>query len=206
MLAQKGGTGKTTLTIHLAVEAARSSMKTLIVDVDPQGSATTWWRRRSQEQPALVSAHRKTLAETLSRAGELGYGLVIVDSAPHSSDTAREGVRLSDAVVIPTRPAILDLDAIGASIALVVDESTPSQIVLNACPPPGRYGDPRIVSEARTALQTYGIDVCPVAISQRAAFSHALIDGRSVSELDPGGKASAEIRTLWNIIKKAPGL
>jgi len=83
---------------------------------------------------------------------------------------------------------------------------TPSQIVLNACPPPGRYGEARIVSEARAALLTYGIDVCPVAISQRAAFSHALIDGRSVSELDPDGKASAEIHALWNIIRKAPGL
>jgi chromosome partitioning protein len=202
MLAQKGGTGKTTLSIHLAVEATLSSLRTIIIDVDPQASATTWWRRRSAELPALVQAHGENLADVVTRASDLGYALAIIDSAPHSSDTARESVSLSDWVAIPTRPAILDLDAIGASTSLVANDRTPSQIVLNACPPPGPYGEPRIVAEAREALKTYGIEVCSVAISQRAAFSHALIDGQSVSEFDPVGKASTEIRHLWQAVKR----
>jgi chromosome partitioning protein len=206
MLAQKGGTGKTTLSIHLAVEATLSSLKTIIVDTDPQASATTWWRRRSGEQPALVQAHRENLAEVLGRADSLGYELAIIDTAPHSSETARASVGLSNWVTIPTRPAILDLDAIGVSTALVTDDGRPSQIVLNACPPPGRYGEPRIVAEAREALKTYGLGVCPVAISQRAAFSHALIDGRAVGEFDPSGKASAEIKDLWAATRQGTGV
>lgn len=206
ILAQKGGTGKTTLSIHLAVEATLSSLRTIIVDTDPQASATTWWRRRSAEQPALVQAQKENLDDVLSRARSLGYELAIIDSAPHSSETARASVGLSDWVAIPTRPAILDLDAIGASTTLVADDGTPSQIVLNACPPPGRYGEPRIVAEARQALKAYGVGVCPVAISQRAVFSHALIDGRSVSEFDPAGKASTEIQKLWACVKQGAGL
>ena len=206
MLAQKGGTGKTTLAIHLAVEASRTSLKAIIIDVDPQASAAAWWRRRRSQQPALVQAQGNTLAAVISNASDLGYDLAIIDSAPHSSDVARESVRLSDWVAIPTRPAILDLDAIGASTVLVVDAGTPAQIVLNACPPANRFGEPRIVAEARQALTTYGLEVCPVAISQRAAFGHALIDGLSVSEFDPTGKASTEIRGLWETIGRSVGL
>ena len=206
MLAQQGGPGKTTLSIHLAVESTLASLKTVIVDSDPQASASTWWRRRDAEDPALVQAQQATLADVLSKASTLGYELAIIDTAPHSSDMAREAVRLSDRVVIPTRPAILDLDAIGASTSLVSEADLPAQIVLNACPPPGRYGEPRIVSEAREALSAYGVSVCPVAVSQRAALSHALIDGRSVSEFDPTGKASAEIKQLWDTIRQESGL
>lgn len=202
MLAQKGGTGKTTLAIHLAVEAVGSGSRLLIVDVDPQGSATTWWRRRHAETPDLVACTGEELGDVLGTAKAKGYDLVVIDSAPHSSEVAFECVRRSDLVCIPTRPAILDLDAIGASTALVSPAAVSATIILNACPPPTRFGEPRIVSEAREALSVYGIPVCPVAISQRAIFGHALIDGRTARELDRGGKAAMEIGRLWRTLDK----
>lgn len=87
------------------------------------------------------------------------------------------------------RPAILDLDAIGTTTELVAGLNVPSQIVLNACPPPTRAQEPRIVAEAREALTAYQVPVCPVAVSQRAAYSHALIDGRAVVEFEARGRA-----------------
>jgi chromosome partitioning protein len=201
LIAQKGGTGKTTLGIHLAVQAQRDGLRVLLIDTDPQGSAGAWWQRRSAAEPALVQGQGTELAGMQAEAAARGFGLVIVDTAPHASEQSRACAESSDAVLIPTRPAILDLDAIGATTALVADLSVPAEIVLNACPPPTRAHEPRIVAEAREALTAYGVPVCPVAVSQRAAYSHALIDGHAVVEFEAHGKAAAEIEALWRAVK-----
>ena len=200
LIAQKGGTGKTTLGIHLAVQAQRAGLRVLLVDTDPQGSAGAWWQRRQSEEPALVQGAGTELAGMLDGARARGFELVIVDTAPHSSHQSRACAECSDAVLIPTRPAILDLDAIGSTTALVADLKVPAEIVLNACPPPTRAHVPRIVAEAREALSAYKVPVCPVTVSQRAAYSHALIDGRAVVEFEAHGKAAAEIAALWRSV------
>jgi chromosome partitioning protein len=202
LIAQKGGTGKTTLGIHLAVQAMADGLNVLLVDVDPQASASTWWQRRASEAPALVRGDGGEIPMILDQARERGFELVLIDTAPHSSAQATACARASDAVYIPTRPAILDLDAIGATTELTTAVETPARIVLNACPPPTRSGEPRIVAEARDALRGYGVPVCEVAISQRAAFAHALIDGRAVSEFEAHGKAVAEIAALWRTVRE----
>ncbi len=206
IIAQKGGAGKTTLSIHLAVRAGLSGLRVLVVDTDPQASATTWWRRRREETPALIQSRGELLPGVLNTAEQQQYDLVVIDTAPHDSADASATARLADLVCIPTRPAILDLDAIGVSTALVTGTGTAARIVLNSCPPPTRYGEPHIVSEARQALRTYGIAVSDAAISQRAAFSHALIDGRAVTEFERNGKAAREIDSLWSALKQEMAL
>ncbi len=202
MIAQKGGTGKTTLSIHLAVQASLAGLKVLLVDIDPQASATGWWRRRQEERPALTQSQGHALAGVLNTAAGHGYDLAVIDTAPHSSNESIACARLSDQVCIPTRPAILDLDAIGATTDLVSDIGVSSTIILNGCPPPTVFGEPHIVSEARQALEVYGIPVCDVSISHRAALSHALIDGRAVTEFESKGKAAREIDRLWYTLRK----
>ncbi|MEA3274241.1 MAG: ParA family protein [Pseudomonadota bacterium] len=206
LIAQKGGTGKTTLSIHLAVQASLSGLKVLLVDIDPQASATAWWRRRREEKPELVQSRGSSLPDVLTTATNHQYDLLVVDTAPHSSKESRICARLSDWVCIPSRPAILDLDAIGPSTDLVSEIGVDANIVLNGCPPPTLFGEPHIVTEAREALLSYRIPVCDVSISQRVAFSHALIDGRAVSEYDRGGKAAREIDRLWNILREGVGV
>lgn len=201
LLAQKGGTGKTTLGVHLAVQAALDGLKVLLVDVDPQASATRWWQRRSATQPELVQSRGDVVTGLLEKARRRGYDLAVVDTAPHNSQSSALVARACDRVYIPTRPAILDLDAIGASTVLVTGESVPASIVLNACPPPTRRGEARIVAEAREALQTYGVPVCEMAVSQRAVYSNALIDGRVAVELDAKSRAAGEIERLWEMLK-----
>ncbi len=202
MIAQKGGTGKTTLSIHLAVQASLAGLKVLLVDIDPQASATAWWRRRQEERPALTQSQGHALAGVLHTAAGHGSDLAVIDTAPHSSTESIACARLSDQVCIPTRPAILDLDAIGATTDLVSDIGVSSTIILNGCPPPTMFGEPHIVSEARQALEVYGIPVCNVSISHRAALSHALIDGRAVTEFESKGKAAREIDRLWYTLRK----
>jgi chromosome partitioning protein len=206
MIAQKGGSGKTTLSIHLAVQASLSGLRVLLVDTDPQGSSGAWWRRRSSEQPELIQADGDELQEILEDAAGRDYDLAVVDTAPHDSGHARACAHLADWVCIPTRPAILDLDAIRPTTDLVAETGVPAVIVLNACPPPTAFGEPHIVTEAREALNVYRIPVCEAAISQRVAFSHALIGGQAVTEYEGGGKGAQEIKHLWEIVRHGVGL
>lgn len=201
LLAQKGGTGKTTLCLHLAVLANELGRDAVILDIDPQGSSSAWRRRRQIERPGVERCSAQELATKLKELKAQGRDFVLLDTAPHSSQDAATAVKLADIVLIATRPAILDLEAIGESVKIVKRQGAHGVVVLNACPPPHIFGETAIVREAREAVAVYGLPVSPVSVSQRAAFSHALIDGRAVTEFESKGKAAAEIRSLWDWIE-----
>ncbi len=200
LLAQKGGTGKTTLSIHLAVLAAAKKLKVVIADIDPQHSTTFWNERRTDNAPAVMPMTAKTLEQNMTELANQGVNLLVVDTAPHSHEDAIIAARLADFILIPTRPAILDLQAIGSSVKIVKSINGKAAIVLNGCPFPGKSGERAIVSEAREALAGYGIPIAPAAISNRVALSHSLIDGKAVTEFESKGKAAEEIRELMNWI------
>ncbi len=201
LLAQKGGTGKTTLCLHLGVLATESGHRAAILDVDPQGSASAWRRRRQSNTPPVLKTTASELEEVLGDFAGEDTGILLLDTAPHSSEEATVAADFADLVLIVSRPAILDLEAIGESVRIVKQLGNKAAVVLNACPPPHRGGETAIVREARDALSVYGLPVSPVAVSQRAAFSHALIDGRAVTEFEGQSKAANEIRALWDWIE-----
>lgn len=192
-LAQKGGAGKTTLAVHLAVLAGDA----LLVDLDPQRSTAEWWESRDAALPELAVGTASDLGKALAAARR---EWVLVDTAPHAAGDARIVAGLVDLVVIPTRPAILDLRAIRATVEIVQQTKARAVIVLNSCPAGRGTAEPSVTSEARSALAAYGLPVAPMVIVQRAALSHALNDGRSVTEYEPDGKAAAELHSLWSWI------
>jgi chromosome partitioning protein len=202
LLAQKGGTGKTTLCLHLAVLASDRGREITVVDIDPQASSSSWKRRRARGTPEVLRRDAIALHESLDEAQRHGKDLVFLDTAPHSSHEAATAARLSDLVLIVSRPAILDLEAIGESVKIVKQLGCKCAIVLNACPPPQQGVETSIVREAREALDAYRLPVAPVSIAQRAAFSHALIDGRAVTEFEANGKAAGEISRLYDWIDR----
>ena len=190
-LAQKGGAGKTTLAVHLAVLAGEA----LLIDLDPQRSAADWWESRQAALPELAVGSANDLKVALAAARR---PWVIIDTAPHAADEARIVAGLVDLVVIPTRAAILDLRAIRATVEIARRAKARSVVVLNAVPAGRGVAEASIVTEARRALAAYGLPLAPVVVTQRAALSHALNDGRAVTEFEPDGKASAELQTLWS--------
>jgi chromosome partitioning protein len=201
-LAQKGGTGKTTLSIHLATLAAARKQNVVIADIDPQQSASFWKRRRGRDNPEVASLNAKDLKKTIGAYAKQGVDLVVIDTAPHSHDDAIVAAKLADFILIPSRPAILDLEAIGSSVDIVKQIKGKAAIILNACPFPGKNGERAIVAEAREALSGYGLPVCPVAVSNRVALSHSLIGGQAVTEFESKGKAAQEIRALMKWINR----
>ena len=192
-LAQKGGAGKTTLAVHLAVLAGDA----LLVDLDPQRSAAEWWESREAELPELAVGEARDFSKALAATRR---PWVLIDTAPHAAEAARVVAELADMVVIPTRPGIMDLRAIRATVEIAIAAKKSAAIVLNACPAGRGAAEASVTAEARQALMAYGLPVAPVAVIQRAAFSHALNDGRAVTEFEPEGKAADELHRLWEWI------
>ena len=196
VLSQKGGAGKTTVALHLAVEAERLGLTTALVDLDPQASAASWGDGRQNESPAIVSAQASRLGQVLAAAKQGGASLAIIDTAPHSESAALAAAREADYILIPCRPAILDLRAIRHTIALVQIVAKPVAVVLNSVPSRGS-----LASEAAQALEGYDITVCPESLGQRSAFIHSLTAGLTAQEYEPDGKAAREVRRLtqWTL-------
>ena len=203
LLSRKGGVGKTTLALHLSVLAQEADRRVLLVDLDPQGSAAAWWQAREGATPELEVTEPAKLNALLGTARAAGIGLVIIDTRPSVEADAVQVAALSDYLLVPTRPAIMDLRAILGTLDIVKGGRHRASIVLNACPPPrGGIGEASSTSDARKALKAFGVPVAPVSIVQRAAMSHALLGGLAVSETEPNSKATREVRALWRYVEK----
>jgi chromosome partitioning protein len=201
ILSQKGGAGKTTLALHLAVAAVQAGRTAVIMYLDPQASATSWKDSRASETPAVVSAQAARLPAILEAARNGGADFTIIDTAPHSESAALAAARAADLILIPCRPAILDLRAISNTIDLAKIAGKPVAVVLNSVPPRGS-----LASEAINAVAGYGVQVAPVLIGQRAAFMHALTIGQTALEYEPKGKGADEISRLYQWTCKQVGL
>jgi chromosome partitioning protein len=197
IISQKGGSGKSTVAVHMAVCAVRQGFHTAIIDLDPQGSSYDWYLSREQknELNAVLSTAAQ-LSALLKQAKAGGADFVIIDTAPHSDSTAAMTAQLSDFVLMPCRPARFDLKAIFSTSEIIKLTQTPSAVVINSAPR-GKLSD-----EAKEALQQQGISVLDPVLFHRVAYSHAIIDGRSVHEYEPGGKAAEEIDDLFNCLRK----
>jgi chromosome partitioning protein len=202
LLSQKGGSGKSTLTVHLSVIAQAAGLRTVILDLDPQRSAAGWWDTRAADTPEMVESTPAELRNVLEAARADGVDLCVVDTRPSADVDASTAAALADLVLIPTRPAIFDLKAIGATVDIMVAAKVPAFVVLNGAPAGRGFGEASTTADARRALADYEIAVAPISIGLRAAFAHALVDGRAVNEFDPDGKAAREMMKLWKLVEK----
>ncbi len=202
---RKGGSGKTTLAVHMAALADRPRAPALLIDADPQGSAKFWYSRRSAETPLLASAAAGGVPAILKDAAASNVATVIIDSPPHDAGGIANLMRVSDFAVIPTRPGPLDLAAVASTIEIARAARTPFVVILNAALPPRGEAVPAIVSEARQVLADMGAPTLDSYVAQRADLSHSLITGSAVHEFAPQSRAAEEIRAAWReIMTKLP--
>jgi chromosome partitioning protein len=194
LVSQKGGAGKTTLSVNIAALAATNGIDVALVDLDPQASASAWCAARGADDIRLEACHPPMLTKTISRLRMGGAGLVIIDTPPHSSTAAANAVRAADFVVVPVRPASFDLAAVADTAELVRHVSGRAGAVLNAVPPSTNVAEP-----AAALLAEQGLPVL-ARIGQRMAVQHAATAGRGVVETEPRSQAASEIVDLWNAI------
>ncbi|MEP9400937.1 AAA family ATPase [Sphingomonas silueang] len=189
---QKGGSGKTTLSGHLAVQAGRAGAGPVVmIDIDPQGSLADWWNARATDEPAFAQTLVARLAADLEILRAHGFRLAVIDTPPAITMAIQSVIAVAELVVVPTRPSPHDLRAVGATVDLCDRAGKPLVFVVNAATP-----GTRVTAEATMALSTHGT-VAPVIVHHRVDFASSMVDGRTVMELDPESKSSEEIAQLW---------
>jgi len=179
----------------LAVQAERTGAGlAALVDADPQGSLAEWWNARAAPTPLFVQTSMADLPGDVGRLRDLGIKLLIIDTPPALTTTVADVIRLSDLVVIPSRPSPHDLRSIGATVELVEHLGQPLIFVLNGAAPRAR-----ITTEAISILSQHGM-LAPVIVHQRVDFATSMIDGRTVMELPGGSRSAKEIGELWGYL------
>lgn len=200
VIAQKGGVGKTTLALHLGVEAAKAG-PVAIVDIDPQSSAAQWADARVATGPTVTACPPARLTVTLNRVERNGTRVAFIDTAPAVESPALAAVRAADFCLIVSRPGILDLRSIGINVEIAKLAGKPVAAVINAAPAQGGQA----LAAAEIVQKWYGVEVCPVVVRQRAVFGHALARSKCAQEVEPAGKAAAEVAALWDwLAQRAP--
>jgi len=139
----------------------------------------------------VVAAQAQRLPALLAQARQNEADLVILDTPPEADAIAAEAAAQADAILIPCRPSALDLDAIGASVRIARASGKPFYVVINAAPPQGVETD-----ETHSAITGAGVELAPVVLHQRKAYASRMHEGRTAQEIEPKGKAAAEIRDL----------
>ena len=197
VIAQKGGTGKTTLCLATACAAANDGLSTVVVDLDPQATASSWSDRRNSEIPVVLSAQPPRLARVLDAAAAQGVDLALVDTAPRVEQSAVAAAKAADLVLVPCRPAVYDLETVAATVDLVraVAPTTRLLCVLNGVPPRGQRQQ-----QARDVLAAIGVPVCAASLGLRAAIDYAAAAGMTAQEYEPRGKAATEIAAVYDAI------
>jgi chromosome partitioning protein len=144
LISQKGGSGKTTLAIHLAVAAQRAGLMSAIFDLDPQASAETWGQWRDDKPPEVVPAKAATLARALDKARGAGVDVLVLDTPGAAEGAALAAAAAADLILIPCRVCAFDLASVRQTEALGRAAGRPMWLVFNDCParacPPRRPG------------------------------------------------------------------
>jgi len=195
LASQKGGSGKTTLSGHLAVQAQRTGAgPVVLIDIDPQGSLADWWNEREAEFPAFAQTTVARLANDLQVLRQQGFKLAVIDTPPAITMAIQSVISVAELIVVPTRPSPHDLRAVGATVDLCERAGKPLVFVVNAATPKAK-----ITSEAAVALSQHGT-VAPITLHHRTDYAAAMIDGRTVMEVDPESRSAAEIAALWRYV------
>lgn len=197
-ISQKGGVGKTTLAIHLAVAFAAEDFNVVVLDLDPQASAAEWKDFREAEMPAVIALPSSRLTKVLKDLEGKGADVVILDTAPHSEGTALDAARAADLILVPCQPSIMDLRAMRKTTDLLKHVKKPTYAVLNGV---SVQGSAALGTEKAIAAE-FNIDICPIRMSDRVAYSRCLINGRAAQEYEPEGKAAREIRKFHKWVSK----
>jgi chromosome partitioning protein len=203
-ICQKGGTGKTTLALNIAVEAMRSGVTVAVIDLDPQPSACAWSDLRARHgEPIVIDAKPARLAAAVETArAQEGLDLLIIDTGGRTEEGAFAAAKVSDLVVIPVQPSAVDLKSIPATRDLIAMAGGPDAVaVMTRTKPFGTRHD-----ESATWLRQAGIAVAASAIGDRITFQDAYAAGQGVSEYAPTAKAAEEMTELYGEIARRVGL
>lgn len=193
---QKGGSGKTMLCKHLAVEAERAGDgPVFLIDTDPQGTLTAWHSKREAEAPARVDLPFSGLEKGLELIRQHGATYCIIDTASGRLDVAAELFQLADLVIFPVQPSEDDLTAAPVTVANLKGSGVAFVFVLTRVKP-----HTLITAQAAAILSKHG-QVAETFVADRTGYKSPYAKGQTITEAEPKGAAAQEIAALWQNIK-----
>ncbi len=196
VICQKGGTSKTAISLNLAIEALAAGLEAVVVDLDPQVSASDWKDLRGKAAPVVAASPVPHLERALKAAAEAGADLAIVDTAGRTNDAAAAAARAADLVLIPLQPSVADLKTLAATLDIIrIAGSPPARAILTRVKVAGARQDDTIAW-----LRQEGVEVCPAMLGDRVVYQDAYAQGRGVSEVEPNGKAAEEVKQVYQYI------
>jgi chromosome partitioning protein len=193
---QKGGSGKTTFSAHLATALAYHGLSVAMIDCDPQGSLGEWFETREQalgedETGLTFRTASGWGARREARSLASTYDAVVIDTPPKTDTEARPAIEVASLVVVPVQPSPMDVWACGSTITLAEKERTPALLVLNRVPPRAAITD-----EMADALGEIDTPLAQTRIGNRVGFPSAMTQGLTIMDTDKNGKGAEEIAAL----------
>jgi chromosome partitioning protein len=202
VLAQKGGVGKSMLTRSLAVQALIDGRKAAIIDIDPQGSTRKWSKRRQATAPAVMGGEdAPPVADMLTDLKGRGCELAVIDTPPHSQPSINAAAEVANLCLVVTEPYPDDLAEVAPAVSIARRLGKDTGIVLNKTP-----SRAHALTLARNALATFGVPLCPTALTHLLAHPYASGEGLTVQEREPSSKGAAELTALWQWLMQQWGL
>ena len=200
VIARKGGSGKTTVAVNLAIAAHRRGYAVQLADTDPQGSTTEVLKARKLEGPVVVQTTGAALHASRHEATP-EFDLRVMDTPAASEDALAHAIAMAQVSLLVVRPTFLDLAATLQTAQIIRRLRRPGLILLSQAPVPRGGIEPPAVKRALDALRLMQLPVLPVMLRARAAYQTSLALGCSVEEMD-AGPAAVEIAQLWSYIER----
>jgi chromosome partitioning protein len=200
VIARKGGSGKTTLAVHLAIAAHLSGRNTVVADADPQRSAMEVLKPREAEGPPVIETTGRKLFALQVEVQRTGADLMIIDTAAGLEESLGHAIVLADLSLLVVRPTFLDIAAAVQSLQVIRRMRRAALVVLNQAPAPRDGVEPPAVKRTLEAFKLLRAPVVPPIIRARSIYQTALEAGRAAQELAPDTPAAREMGDLWDFV------